>query len=71
MMKSKPTEYVPPKRKDAMVRRVDHQFLVLEARTNKAYCLNQTASHVRPLCDGGTSVAEIPIRVGTRCSVTW
>ena len=58
-MKSKATEYVPPKRKDAIVRQVDGELLVLDVKTNKAHCLNQTASQVWALCDGQTSVAEM------------
>jgi coenzyme PQQ synthesis protein D (PqqD) len=58
-MKSKSTEYVPPKHKDAMVRQVDHELLVLDTKTNKAHCLNQTAGRVWSLCDGETSVAEM------------
>jgi hypothetical protein len=58
-MKPRPTEYVPPKRKDAIVRQVDHKFLVLDTKTNKAHCLNQTADRVWALCDGETSVAEM------------
>jgi len=58
-MTSKPTEYVPPKRKDAIVRQLEHELLVLDTKTNKAHCLNQTASRVWALCDGETSVAEM------------
>ncbi len=58
-MKPRPTEYVPPKRKDAIVAQVDHEFLVLDTKTNKAHCLNQTAHRVWALCDGETSVAEM------------
>lgn len=58
-MKSKPTEYVPPKRQDAIVRQVDQELLVLDVKTNKAHCLNHTARQVWTLCDGKTSVAEM------------
>jgi len=58
-MKSRPTEYVPPQRKDAIVTQVDQEFLVLDTETNKAHCLNETASRVWALCDGESSVAEI------------
>jgi Coenzyme PQQ synthesis protein D (PqqD) len=56
-MKSRPTEYVPPKRKDAIVAQVGQEFLVLNTETNEAHCLNETASRVWALCDGKTSVA--------------
>ena len=58
-MKPRPTEYVPPKRKDAIVRQLDRECLVLDTKTNKAHCLNQTASRIWELCDGERSVADI------------
>ena len=58
-MTSKVTEYVPPKRKEAIVRRLDEEWLILDTETNKAHCLNETAARVWWLCDGKISVAEI------------
>ena len=58
-MKTRPAEYVPPRRKDAIVRQVGDEFLVLDTKTNKAHCLNHTAGRVWDFCDGETSVAEM------------
>jgi Coenzyme PQQ synthesis protein D (PqqD) len=58
-MKPRPTEYVPPKRKDAIVRQLEEECLVLDRETSKAHCLNYTAARIWRLCDGQTSVADM------------
>lgn len=58
-MKPTPIEFVPPKRKDAIVRQLHDECLVLDTETNKAHCLNQTATRIWTLCDGKTSVEDM------------
>jgi len=53
-----------PKRKDAIVRQLDDEFLVYDLKANKAHCLNRMAGEVWMLCDGKTTVAEIVRRLG-------
>jgi hypothetical protein len=48
-----------PKRKDAIVRELSDEFLVYDKETNRAHCLNRTATDVWKLCNGEKSVAEI------------
>lgn len=54
-----PMTYVPPRRRDAIVRPVDDEWLLIDKHTNKAHCLNQTAAQVWYLCNGTSSVADI------------
>lgn len=63
MMRSDLSDYIPPKRTDAIVRQVDQEWLVLDSESNKAHCLNQTAARIWQLCDGNTSVAEMAARL--------
>ena len=57
-MKKGPLDF-KPKRKDAIVRQLSDEFLVYDKETNRAHCLNRTASDVWRLCNGEKSVAEI------------
>lgn len=51
---------IPMARKDGLVvQEMPDELLVYDLDTNKAHCLNQTASSVWKACDGKTSIAEI------------
>ena len=42
-----------------IIKEVDDETLIYDLETDKAHCLNSTASRVWKSCDGRTSVAEI------------
>jgi Coenzyme PQQ synthesis protein D (PqqD) len=60
--------YVPPRRRDAIVRPVDDEFLIIDKETNRAHCLNQTAATVWQLCDGKNTVTEMAAMLGKNSS---
>jgi hypothetical protein len=55
----KSASHFTPKRKIAIVRQLSDECLVCDKETNKAHCLNRTATDVWNLCDGKNTVAEI------------
>jgi Coenzyme PQQ synthesis protein D (PqqD) len=48
-----------PKRKDTIVRQLSDELLVYDKATNKAHCLNESATEIWNLCDGKRAVADI------------
>jgi hypothetical protein len=48
-----------PKRKDTIVRQLSDELLAYDRATNKAHCLNESATEIWNLCDGERAVADI------------
>src|SRR5947207_12714590 len=68
----------PQARHDGLiVRELDNEILIYDTETNKAHCLNDTATLVWKQCDGQSTAAEISRRlsdqVGTKVDerVVW
>lgn len=47
------------RKNDLVIQELQDEVLVFDIQTNKAHCLNQTASSVWKYCDGSNSVTEI------------
>lgn len=47
------------RKNDLVIQEMQDEVLVFDIQTNKAHCLNQTASSVWKYCDGTNTVAEI------------
>jgi Coenzyme PQQ synthesis protein D (PqqD) len=51
--------YFVPQRRNGIVREVADDFIIYQAETHTAHCLNSTAAQVWKLCDGKKTVAQI------------
>ena len=52
--------HMPVARKgELVIQELQDEILVFDIKTNKAHCLNQTASKIWKYCDGKTSISEI------------
>jgi Coenzyme PQQ synthesis protein D (PqqD) len=48
-----------PKRIDALIRQIENELIVYDARTHRAHCLNEIAAAVWKACDGSTTLSEL------------
>lgn len=54
----------PSARRDALVvQELYEEVLVFDTKTNKAHCLNQTASKIWRLCDGTNTVVDLKLLI--------
>jgi hypothetical protein len=51
--------FIPPGHKKLVCRKLEHEHLIYDPETNKAHCLNSTATSIWLLCDGKKTVGEI------------
>jgi len=58
------SQYPVARKSGLVVQEMPDEVLVYDLNTNKAHCLNQTASEVWRACDGKTSIAEIAAHFG-------
>jgi len=63
-------EYPTARRDDLVVQETDDEVLVYDLKTNKASCLNSTASLVWKQCDGTKNVEEITEAVSAAVEAT-
>ena len=62
-MQSDPSQYIPPRRRSAIVRHLAEECLIIDTETNHAHCVNDSAARIWQLCDGKTTVASMTARL--------
>jgi hypothetical protein len=60
------SKYPHTRYKDIVVQELDEEILVCDLKTNKVFCLNQTAGEVWKMCDGKTGVKKISNRLSRK-----
>ncbi|MEY2413937.1 MAG: hypothetical protein QOD84_2543 [Acidobacteriaceae bacterium] len=58
-MKRVPLRFCPTRHKDAFVRELGTELLVIVPESKKAHCLNETAGKIWMLCNGDNTVLDI------------
>src|SRR3954447_19559512 len=59
------SQYPVARKSGLVIQELPDEVLVYDLNSNKAHCLNQTASMVWKSCDGKTSISEIAEAFGT------
>ena len=53
--------YPIARKDDLVIQELQDEVLVFDVKSNKAHCLNETASKVWRICDGNNSISEIKL----------
>jgi hypothetical protein len=51
------------RRRDIVIQELREEILIYNLQTDRAYCLNKTASLIWQLCDGNKTAGEISIQI--------